>query len=103
MVVTGMILQAITVAGCNLILVGKTALVDSAHKIGGGVKISTAKEEIRVFLASNEVGVKTSFKRTTLLKAAEDMFTAQGLPCPVFVTERNGETYLINRNALSDT
>jgi len=63
------------------------------------IKIATtAKQEIETFLASKEAGIKSEFKRNTLLKAAEDIFTANGLHCPVIVTERGGATYLINRD-----
>lgn len=60
-------------------------------------KIS-AKQLISNFLQSNEPGIKVNYSRTTMIKAAEDMFTANGQRSPVMAIERNGETYLINRD-----
>lgn len=57
----------------------------------------TARQEIEEFLASKEAGMKTQFKKTMITNAATAMFTANGLSCPIMVIERNGETYLINR------
>jgi hypothetical protein len=65
----------------------------------------TARQVIVDFLATKEAGTTTSFSATTMTKAAEDMFTAKGLYCPVQVLERNGAVVLINRdiyNAAND-
>lgn len=64
---------------------------------------TTARQIITNFLSSNEAGIKVDLRRNTLTKAAEDMFTAQGLRCPVMAIERNGDTYLINRDLVTES
>lgn len=58
---------------------------------------NTAKEEIRDFLNSQEAGIKSQYAKGTLQNAAESMFTANGLTCPVAFIERDGSTYILNR------
>lgn len=66
--------------------------------------VISAKEEIASFLASKEAGIRSQFKKSTLINAAQDMFTAKGLTCPIVVKEgREGEAYLLNRDILSST
>lgn len=72
-----------------------------------GVKISTtAKQEIMDFISSGEAGFKSEFSRLTLLNAAQSIFTANGLICPVQIVDVKGEAYIINREiakAISNT
>lgn len=64
---------------------------------------NTAKQEINDFLASNEAGIRSQFTKATLQNAAETIFTANGLPCPVVVVEKEGQAFLLNREiAFSD-
>jgi hypothetical protein len=74
--------------------------VDVSASNGTRTKMS-AKETITNFLSSGEAGIKVEMSRNTLTKAAEDLFTAKGNWCPVMVIDRNGETYLINRDMVN--
>ncbi len=58
---------------------------------------TTAKEEITTFLQSKEAGMVSSFSAATIQKAAESMFTANGLNCPIDIRSLNGSTVVINR------
>lgn len=60
----------------------------------------TAKQEIANFLQSKQPGVVSSFTKNTLVKAAENMFTANGLTCPVKIVEVKGKAYIISRDTL---
>lgn len=64
---------------------------------------TTARQIITKFLESHQAGIEVNLKRNTLNKAAEDMFTAKGVRCPVLAIERNGSTYLINRDLVSNS
>lgn len=59
-----------------------------------------AAEEIDEFLRSGELGKEASHNSDTLTRAAEKMFTAKGLVCPVAIVKRNRKTYIIRREAL---
>lgn len=62
----------------------------------------TVYDVITEFLASKEAGLVVTQKKAALERAAQNMFTAKGLDCPVRVLESNGTTYLINRNIIKD-
>lgn len=65
--------------------------------------MATAKQEITDFLESKEAGIQSQFTKTTLQNAAEKMFTANGLHCPVAIVENDGVAYILNREiAFSD-
>jgi hypothetical protein len=65
--------------------------------------VATAKQEITDFLASKEAGIVSQYTKATLQNAAEKMFTANGLPCPVAIVESDGVAYILNRErAFSD-
>jgi hypothetical protein len=58
-------------------------------------------DELQAFLSSGELGVETKTSSDTLQRAAEKMFTAKGLSCPVVITRRQGRTYIIRRDAVA--
>lgn len=58
----------------------------------------TARQFIQEFLESKEAGMTTDFSAATMNKAAESLFTAQGLDSPVRVLELNGAVVIINRD-----
>lgn len=60
-----------------------------------------AMSELERFIESGEVGMETDLSSDTLQRAAEKMFTAKGLPCPVTIMKRSGKTYVIRRDAIS--
>lgn len=64
-------------------------------------KIATAKQEILDFLVSKEAGIRSQFTRNTLMNAAEDLFISKGQNCPVAAIEKDGATYLINREIIA--
>jgi hypothetical protein len=57
----------------------------------------TARDEIQNFLLTNEAGIISSFSAPALIKAAESLYTANGLQCPVKILNTNGSVLLINR------
>jgi hypothetical protein len=59
--------------------------------------VASAKQEITDFLESKEAGIESSFSKISLQNAAEKMFTANGLQCPVAIIEREGSVFLLNR------
>lgn len=65
------------------------------------MRTSPAKEEIVNFLKSGEPGQTTDIKLNTLKRAAQDLFTANGLDCPVSFMNVNGITLIVNREKLN--
>lgn len=60
-------------------------------------RTTEAQTEITQFLNSGEAGTITELSKTALWRAAEFLFTARGLDCPVRIETINGVTVLINR------
>jgi len=65
-------------------------------------RTSPAKEEIVAFLKSGEPGFTSDLSVTSLKKAAQDLFTANGLNCPVAFASVHGQTLMINREKFSN-
>lgn len=78
-------------------------VADTTAAVDVDVPRTTARQLITNFLESHQPGIEVNLKRNTLNKAAEDMFTAKGVRCPVLAIERNGSTYLINRDLVSNS
>lgn len=57
----------------------------------------TPQQEIQEFINSKEAGMISAFTKPQLWRAAEALYTANGLNCPVRIEYINGETVLINR------
>ena|SRR5580765_5338448 len=60
-------------------------------------KAITPQDEIKYFMESKEAGMISTFTKPQLWRAAETLYTANGLDCPVRIENINGETVLINR------
>lgn len=65
-------------------------------------RTSPAKEEITDFLKSGEAGRTTDLKLTALKNAAQALFTANGLHCPVGFMTIKGQTIMVNREKLEN-
>lgn len=61
-------------------------------------RTTEAQTEITQFLNSGEAGMVTEYSKPQLWRAAESLFTARGLACPVRIETINGTTVLINRD-----
>jgi hypothetical protein len=60
-----------------------------------------AVDEIQQFLDSGELGIQTESSSDSLQRAAEKMFTAKGLDCPVQIIRNHGHTFIIRRDAVA--
>lgn len=61
-------------------------------------RTTEAQAEITQFLNSGEAGMTTEYSKPQLWRAAESLFTAKGLDCPVRIETINGTTVIINRD-----
>lgn len=62
-----------------------------------GGEVQSPREEIQQFVASNAAGMISSYSKPQLWRAAETLFTANGVVCPVRIEQVNGVVLLINR------
>lgn len=60
-------------------------------------RTTEAQAEIAEFLNSGQPGMITTFSKDQVWRAAESLFTAKGLDCPVEIKSTSQGTLLINR------
>ena len=60
----------------------------------------SARSEIMSFVESDAPGIESNLKADALKRAAETIYTANGLNCPISIVSKNGKVFIIKRDAI---